>query len=93
MRYDNRKEKYRRKKWKQDDYDLISSDKSGFMKDTRLLKIFNDTKDVLCKNDYYIHIAKRILHLKNTELKIPHLIGLQYVGDRISIQGIFVYMQ
>ena len=35
------------------------------MKDTRLLKIFNDTKDVLCKYDYYIHTAKRILHLTN----------------------------
>jgi hypothetical protein len=50
------------------------------MKDTRLLKIFNDTKDVLCKYDYYIHTSKKILHLTNTELKIPHLMGLQYVG-------------
>lgn len=54
------------------------------MKDTRLLKIFNDTKDVLCKYDYYIHTAKRILHLTNTELKIPHLMGLQYVGRPAS---------
>lgn len=50
------------------------------MKDTRLLKIFNDTKDVLCKYDYYIHTSKHILHLTNSELKIPHLMGLQYIG-------------
>ena len=59
------------------------------MKDTRLLKIFNDTKDVLCKYDYYIHTAKRILHLTNTELKIPHLMGLQYVGRPNQYAGDF----
>ena len=64
-------------------------DKDGFMKDTRLLKIFNDTKDVLCKYDYYIHTAKRILHLTNTELKIPHLMGLQYVGRPNQYAGDF----
>lgn len=50
------------------------------MKDTRLLKIFNDTKAVLCKYDYYIYTSKKILHLSNSELKIPHLMGLQYIG-------------
>ena len=59
------------------------------MKDTRLFKIFNDIKDVLCKNDYYIHTAKRILHLINTELKIPHLMGLQYVGRPNQYTGDF----
>ncbi len=59
------------------------------MKDTRLLKIFNDTKDVLCKYDYYIHTAKRILHLTNTELKIPHLMGFQYVGRPNQYAGDF----
>ena len=59
------------------------------MKDTRLLKMFNDTKDVLCKYDYYIHTAKRILHLTNTELKIPHLMGLQYVGRPNQYAGDF----
>lgn len=50
------------------------------MEDTRLLNIFNDTKECLCKYDYYIHTSKRILHLTNSELKIPHLMGLQYIG-------------
>ena len=59
------------------------------MKDTRLFKIFNDIKDVLCKNDYYIHTAKRILHQINTELKIPHLMGLQYVGRPNQYTGDF----
>ena len=59
------------------------------MKDTRLFKIFNDIKDVLCKNDYYIHTAKRILHLINTELKIPHLMGFQYVGRPNQYTGDF----
>lgn len=59
------------------------------MKDTRLLKIFNDTKDVLCRYDYYIYTAKRILHLTNTELKIPHLMGLQYVGRPNQYAGDF----
>ena len=75
--------------WKLDDSISNDEDKDGFMKDTRLLKIFNDTKDVLCKYDYYIHTAKRILHLTNTELKIPHLMGLQYVGRPNQYAGDF----
>lgn len=67
----------------------IVEDKDGFMKDTRLLKIFNDTKDVLCRYDYYIHTTKRILHLTNSELKIPHLMGLQYVGRPSRYAGDF----
>lgn len=59
------------------------------MKDTRLVKIFNDTKDLLCKYDYYIHTPKRILHLTNTELKIPHLMGLQYIGRPNQYAGDF----
>ena len=59
------------------------------MQDTRLLEIFNNTKDVLCKYDYYIHTAKRILHLTNSELKIPHLMGLQYVGRPNQYAGDF----
>ncbi len=63
------------------------------MKDTRLLKIFNDTKDVLCKYDYYIHTAKRILHLTNTELKIP-FDGASICWQTESVMpGILVYMQ
>ena len=50
------------------------------MKDTRLLQIFQSVKDTICKYDYYIHTSKKIIHLSNTEDKIPHLMGLQYAG-------------
>ncbi|MDE7312979.1 MAG: hypothetical protein K2N87_15380 [Eubacterium sp.] len=50
------------------------------MKDTRLLDKFNEVKLILCRYDYYIHIPKKILHLTNGELKIPHLMGLQYIA-------------
>lgn len=52
-----------------------------------LLEIFTNTKEVLCKYDYYIYTAKRILHLTNSELKIPHLMGLQYVGGHNQFTG------
>ncbi len=45
-----------------------------------LLQIFRDTKEVLCRYDYYIYIQKHILHLTNSEIKIPHLMGMQYLG-------------
>lgn len=45
-----------------------------------LVDIFQNTKDVLCRYDYYIYTPKRVLHLTNSELKIPHLMGLQYIG-------------
>ena len=32
-----------------------------------LLQIFQDTKEVLCRYDYYIHTQKRILHLTDNE--------------------------
>ena len=50
------------------------------MADKELLPVFQDAKETLCKYDYYIHSPKRILHLTNTEEKIPHLMGLQYIG-------------
>ena len=50
------------------------------MADKELLPVFQDAKETLCKYDYYIHTPKRILHLTNTEEKIPHLMGLQYIG-------------
>lgn len=50
------------------------------MKDTRLLQIFQNVKDTICKYDYYIHTSQKIIHLSNTEDKIPHLMGLQYAG-------------
>ena len=43
-----------------------------------LLEIFQDTKETLCRYDYYIHTQKRIFHLTNSEIKIPHLMGMQY---------------
>lgn len=57
------------------------------MKDTRLLDIFTETKQVLCKYDYYIHTQKKILHLTNSDLKLPHLMGLQYIGKKDLYTG------
>jgi hypothetical protein len=59
------------------------------MQDTRLLEIFQNVKNTICKFDYYIHTSKRILHLTNTEDKIPHLMGLQYVGKPNQYTGDF----
>lgn len=57
------------------------------MKDTRLLERFNEAKQILCRYDYYIHTPKKILHLTNTELKIPHLMGLQYIAGEGRFEG------
>lgn len=54
-----------------------------------LIDIFQKTKDVLCKYDYYIYTSKRVLHLTNSELKIPHLMGLQYIGRPNQFTGDF----
>ncbi len=54
-----------------------------------LIDIFQKTKDVLCKYDYYIYTPKRVLHLTNSELKIPHLMGLQYIGRPNQFTGDF----
>lgn len=54
-----------------------------------LVDIFQKTKDVLCKYDYYIYTSKRVLHLTNSELKIPHLMGLQYIGRPNQFTGDF----
>ena len=54
-----------------------------------LLQIFRDTKEVLCEYDYYIHTLKRILHLTNSEIKIPHLMGMQYLGKPNQFTGDF----
>lgn len=59
------------------------------MKDTRLLQIFQNVKDTICKDDYYIHISKKMIHLSNTEDKIPHLMGLQYAGRPKQYTGDF----
>ena len=52
-----------------------------------LLQIFQDTKEVLCRYDYYIQTQKRILHITNSELKIPHLMGMQYLGKPNQFTG------
>lgn len=52
-----------------------------------LLDIFQDTKEVLCRYDYYVHTQKRILHLTNSEIKIPHLMGMQYLGKPNQFTG------
>lgn len=52
-----------------------------------LLQIFQDTKEILCRHDYYIHIPKRTLHLTNSEIKIPHLMGMQYLGKPGQFTG------
>lgn len=57
------------------------------MKDTRLFEIFSETKQILCKYDYSIHTPKKILHLTNSELKLPHLMGLQYIGRKDLYTG------
>lgn len=57
------------------------------MKDTRLLDKFNEAKQILCRYDYYIHTQKKILHLTNGELKIPHLMGLQYIAKEGMFEG------
>lgn len=59
------------------------------MKVQSLIDIFQKTKDVLCKYDYYIYTPKRVLHLTNSELKIPHLMGLQYIGRPNRFTGDF----
>lgn len=59
------------------------------MRDTRLFDIFQNTKEILCKNDYYIYTSKKIIHLTNTEDKIPHLMELQYVGRPGQYSGDF----
>lgn len=52
-----------------------------------LLDIFQNTKDILCKYDYHIYTTKRVLFLTNSELKIPHLMGMQYIGRPNQFSG------
>ena len=54
-----------------------------------LFDIFQKTKNTLCKYDYYIYTSKSVIHLTNSELKIPHLMGLQYVGRQNRFTGDF----
>ncbi len=54
-----------------------------------LIDIFQSMKDILCKYDYDIYTSKKVLHLTNSELKIPHLMGLQYIGRPNQFTGDF----
>lgn len=57
------------------------------MANQKLLEVFLETKRILCKNDYYIHIPKKMIHVTNTENMIPHLMGMQYVGRSDMFTG------
>ena len=57
------------------------------MANQKLLEVFLNTKRILCKSDYYIHIPKKIIHVTNTENMIPHLMGMQYVGRTDMFTG------
>ena len=57
------------------------------MANQKLLEVFLHTKRILCKNDYYIHIPKKIIHVTNSENMIPHLMGMQYVGRTDMFTG------
>ena len=57
------------------------------MADHRLLEVFRRIKQILCANNYYIFIPKKILHVTNTEEMLPHLMGLQYVGKPGTFTG------
>ena len=50
------------------------------MTNQKLLEVFLNTKRILCANDYYIHIPKKVIHVTNLENMIPHLMGMQYIG-------------
>ena len=50
------------------------------MANQKLLEVFLNTKRILCKSDYYIHVPKKIIHVTNSENMIPHLMGMQYIG-------------
>lgn len=57
------------------------------MANQKLLEVFMETKRILCTNDYYIHVPKKLIHVTNTENMIPHLMGMQYVGRSDMFTG------
>ena len=50
------------------------------MANQKLLEVFLNTKGILFRSDYYIHVPKKIIHVTNSENMIPHLMGMQYIG-------------
>ncbi len=57
------------------------------MANQKLLEVFLNTKQTLCRNDYYIHIPKKIIHITNSENMIPHMMGMQYIGKPDMFTG------
>ena len=57
------------------------------MANQKLLEVFLNTKQILCRNDYYIYISKKVIHVTNSENMIPHLMGLQYIGRADMFTG------
>lgn len=57
------------------------------MANQKLVEVFLNTKRILCANDYYIHIPKKIIHVTNSENMIPHLMGMQYIGKPDMFTG------
>lgn len=57
------------------------------MANQKLLEVFLNTKRIICMNDYYIHIPKKIIHVTNSENMIPHLMGMQYIGKPDMFTG------
>ena len=57
------------------------------MANQKLLEVFLNTKRILCRSDYYIHVPKKIIHVTNSENMIPHLMGMQYIGRQDMFTG------
>ncbi len=57
------------------------------MKNTNLKEIFDEVKAVICKYNYYIYTTNKIFCITNNEKKIPHLMGLQYIGRPGAFEG------
>ena len=57
------------------------------MQQKNLLSAFLSVKDILCRYDYYIYTSKRVFRITNTEDRIPHLMGLQYIGPKGAYTG------
>lgn len=57
------------------------------MANQKLLEVLLETKQILCRNDYYIHIPKNIIRVTNNENMIPHLMGMQYIARSDMFTG------
>lgn len=57
------------------------------MQQKDLLSAFLSIKNILCRYDYFIYTSKRVFRITNTEDRIPHLMGLQYIGPKGAYTG------